>query len=77
MKAFPEYHKENTEWRVHFYFNEIWADIPHYQILAREWIDANVEGLESKDWRFSSYSIHPYLAFLREEDALLCLLAFK
>ena len=65
------------EWRVYFTYNEIWADLPHAQTRMKDWIAKNIAGAEGERWRFSSYSISPYMAFLSEEDALMCFLAFQ
>ncbi len=64
------------EWRVYFTFNEIWDDLPVQSARIKQWLAENTSGTEGVDWRLSSYSIHPYVAFLDEEDATLCKIAF-
>ena len=67
---------QSGEWRVYFSYNETWSDLGWGAVLIRDWLDKNVKGAEGVDWRLSTYSIQPYVAFLSEEDAILCRLAF-
>lgn len=74
MKAstLEQYH---TEWRVNFEMSKPFIDehASHDRLL--DWIVLNVGGQIGKDWRISALAWHA--AFLREDDALLCFLAFQ
>ncbi len=66
------------EWRVYFQGQRYsFAESPGRRKRLIAWIETNIEGECGQDWRISSYSIPPYAAFVREEDAMLCYLAHK
>ncbi len=68
----------DAEWRVSFgNARFMFSEHPNARAAILDWIEANITGEQGVDWRISSYSVPPYAAFVSEEDALMCFLAFQ
>lgn len=68
----------DAEWRVSFgNARFMFAEHAGARMTILKWIEENITGEQGRDWRISSYSVPPYAAFVSEEDALMCFLAFQ
>jgi hypothetical protein len=68
----------DAEWRVAFgNARFMFSEHPEARAAILTWIENNITGEQGRDWRISSYSVPPYAAFISEEDALMCFLAFQ
>lgn len=68
---YQEYH---GEWRVYFGLRKPFIETASYSRVSK-WQDDNCVGERGVDFAISHYGEH--CSFLREEDALLCFLAFR